>query len=157
MHDMFSRGFIVKKLIIIGLICFLFIGLCGCDTDSETDYVLGKDMFQMPEHVGSGVIVRHDGYSFGYYSDRPQEAATYINLIKQLRIQETNRKGSLTAGIYEICFDSVICDENTHEIKEVISVWLVIDDNLILYDDQWYEANTSQLLRQLERDFADVA
>lgn len=147
----------MKKRIIIGLICFLFIGLCGCATDSETDYVLGKDMFQMPEYMGSGVIVRHDGYSLGYSSEHPQEAATYIDLVKQLRIQETNRKGRLTGEIYEISFDSVICDENTHAIKEVISVWLVIDDDLIMYNDQWYEANTARLLRQLERDFADVA
>jgi hypothetical protein len=26
---------------------------------------------------------------------------------------------------------------------------------MVLYNDQWYEANTSQLLRQLKQDFAN--
>ena len=140
----------MKKTIVMWLICFHLLCLCGCDTD----YVLGKDLFRMPEQVGGGVVIRHAGYSLGFYSEQPQKAASYVALIKQMKIRQTDRKGSLTSEIYEIRFDSVICDEVTYEIQEVIPVWLVIDEDLILYNGQWYEADTSRLLRQLEKDFS---
>lgn len=145
----------MKRTIAVAVIATLLM-LCGCSGGEQYE-LTGQDVFGLPENEPTSYTIRHAGMSIKYYSyERPAEAARYKSLLNSMMMNKTNKKGSLDANLYEIStlYVKDIMDGTMVGAIEPIDIKVIVNGNMVLYNDQWYEANTSQLLRQLERDFS---
>lgn len=141
------------KIFAIALSCILVI-CSGCSHGYD---LLGRDVFGLPENEPTSYTIRHAGMSIKYYSyERPAEAARYKSLLNSMMMNKTNKKGSLDANLYEIStlYVKDIMDGTMVGAIEPIDIKVIVNGNMVLYNDQWYEADTSRLLRQLEKDFS---
>lgn len=140
------------------ILSVMLLSLCGCGGD----YIPGAELFCLSDQLNQ-IELRHDGLGIAYINSPDGQAndgvklATYNRLLKSLALTPTGRKSELDRSIYEISFSVTIYEEYTYNILDTKYIRIIIKDELVFYDDQWYEANTSQLLRQMGRDFADVA
>ncbi len=148
----------MKKAISICMLLVVLVSLSSCGED----YISGTELFYLPDQLNH-IELRHNGLGYAYINSPDGRAndgaklATYNRLLKSLALTPTSRKSELDRSIYEISFSVTIREEYTNKILDTKYIRIIIKDDLVLYDDQWYEANTARLLRQLERDFADVA
>lgn len=146
----------MKRLISPILILVLLLSLCGCVNIADTtEYKwTGEELFGLPEQASSYTL-RHAGESKLYLNfERGDRCAAYQSVLRQLPLNPTSKEGSMDADIYEITTDYFIFDDIDNTVEE-FTVKLIVSGDMVLYNDQWYEANTSQLLRQLKRDFAN--
>lgn len=133
--------------IIIGC---LLIGLCGCVDTTEFE-LTGEELFNLPEQAMSYTL-RHAGQTKLYLNfERGDRCAAYQSALRNLPLNRTNKEGLLDANLYEVVTKYIIWHSDTE--VETVEVKLIVNGNMVCYNGEWYEADTSQLLRQLERDF----
>lgn len=147
----------MSRIISLCLVVIFLLSLCAC-AGGEQYELTGQDVFGLPEQ-GVSFTLRHAGQSRLYLNfERGDRCAAYQSALRNLQLNKTNKKGSLDGNLYEICTDYAIYEYSGGQVDsssyQVVYVKIIVNGDMVLYNDQWYEANTSQLLRQLERDFS---
>lgn len=147
----------MKRIVSLGLLVMMLLGLCGCADTAEYEWT-GAELFGLPEQASSYTL-RHAGESRLYLNfERGDRCAAYQSALRELKLNKSVKKGSLDANTYEIVTEYYVFDDVDGRVGsnsiEAMNVKLIVNGNMVLYNDQWYEADTSRLLRQLERDFA---
>lgn len=137
------------------IVVSMILGLIGCNAN-DYDF-LGIELFELAGEIQANYVIRHAGQSVLYYNyERGDKVSTYNALIRQMKLKKTGKTADLSSGIYEITMDYWVFDRSSGQVSVSETQWLylIINEDMVLYNDQWYEADTSRLLRQLERDFA---
>lgn len=130
------------------IVCLAF-GLCGCAGKTT-----GEELFGLPEQAMSYTL-RHAGQTRLYFNyAQGDRCAIYQSALRDLKLKPTSKQGAMDRNLYEITTSYTVFNDTNHTVEE-FTVELIVNGNMVLYDDQWYEANTSQLLRQLKQDFAN--
>lgn len=142
-----------RGLCIILLFCLLLLGVVGCSDNYD---LTGKEVLGLPEEFVTSYTVRHAGQSLFFSYEEPLSASKYRNLLNSVMMRKSNREGTLDSDIYEIYTMYTVdhFEENSAPIFDVCHVNVIVSGDMIRYNDQWYEADTSRLLRQLEKDFS---
>lgn len=139
----------MKRLISPILILVLLLSLCGC-----VGKTTGEELFGLPEQAMSYTL-RHAGQTRLYFNyAQADRCAIYQSALRDLKLKPTSKQGAMDRNLYEITTSYTIFNDTNHTVEE-FTVELIVNGNMVLYNDQWYEANTSHLLRQLKQDFAN--
>ncbi len=151
----------MRRISSLCFVLFFLFSLCGCVVTNEYEFI-GSEIFDLPENKVSSYTLRHKGQTILYFNyERGDRCEAYQSALRNLKLNKTNKKGSMDSNLYEISTDYTVYEYSGSQVKSEsyrsVKVRIIVNQNMILYNDQWYEADTSQLLRQLERDFADVA
>ena len=140
----------MRRVLSLFLLVSMVLGLCGCVDTTEYE-LTGEELFNLPEQARSYTL-RHAGQSKLYLNfERGDRCAAYQSALRNLPLNTTNKEGSMDANMYEVVTDYIIRHSDTE--YEIVEVKLIVNGNMVCYNGEWYEADTSQLLRQLERDF----
>ncbi len=141
----------MKRILAISMLLILLFGLCGCVDTTEYE-LTGEELFKLPEQATSYTL-RHAGQTKFYLNYvQGSRCAAYQSALRNLLLNRTNKEGSMDANLYEVVTDYIIRHSDTE--VETVEVKLIVNGNMVRYNGEWYEADTSQLLRQLERDFS---